>query len=324
VILIVSNARDATADFLQERMNQTGVKFIRLNTECLPGIRFCAAPKAGLVDGGFTIGEERFQFADLKSVYYRRPIAPSVDGDFSPGLRAWIQNENRRSWGGLLLSLQKLRWVNHPLAISAASYKPEQLVRAHRFGLSVPETLITTEPNEARSFCKSHDWNVVAKPLGHGEIRGSGNETDKLVYTSALRPEIDDEFAAVVNCPTLFQVRVNKIIDIRATVIDSRCLGVALHSQERPESMVDCRRNNMIGMRYSRIDLPDTLVDALVELTRSYSLHFAAIDLARDVDGSYWFFELNPAGQWAWLEQKTDVPIAAALIASLTGDTNFV
>jgi hypothetical protein len=42
------------------------------------------------------------------------------------------------------------------------------------------------------------------------------------------------------------------------------------------------------------------------------------VDLARRPDGSYTFFELNPNGQWAWIEQRTSVPLRAHLADLLT------
>jgi hypothetical protein len=41
-------------------------------------------------------------------------------------------------------------------------------------------------------------------------------------------------------------------------------------------------------------------------------LRFAAIDLLETDDG-YVFLELNPNGQWLWLELMTGVPLAAML-----------
>lgn len=54
-------------------------------------------------------------------------------------------------------------------------------------------------------------------------------------------------------------------------------------------------------------------------MTHSYGLRFAAIDLARRTDGGYTFFELNPNGQWAWVEQMTGLPLRAALANELNG-----
>jgi glutathione synthase/RimK-type ligase-like ATP-grasp enzyme len=229
-----------------------------------------------------------------------------------------MQNETRRAWGGAFAAYPSIHWVNHPLKISAANYKPEQIARAKRSGLLVPDTLITTLVEEADAFCERHNWSVVTKPIGHGEILGAHEADDHIVYTNLLssgdRPHLRD----VAACPTFFQQAISKDIDVRATVVDREVIAVALHSQERAVSRIDCRRDNMSGMRYSSLVLPAELCAALIEFVRSYGLYYAAIDLARDPDGRYWFLELNPAGQWAWLEQLVGVPISSALIRCLS------
>jgi glutathione synthase/RimK-type ligase-like ATP-grasp enzyme len=59
--------------------------------------------------------------------------------------------------------------------------------------------------------------------------------------------------------------------------------------------------------------LPDEIAAACIALTRGFGLKFAAIDLARRIDGGHTFFEINPNGQWAWIEQRTSLRIAAGL-----------
>jgi glutathione synthase/RimK-type ligase-like ATP-grasp enzyme len=148
-------------------------------------------------------------------------------------------------------------------------------------------------------------------------VFGNTPEQDSLVYTNLVTAEAIEQFALVANCPTLLQRRIAKDVDLRVTVVGGECLTVALHSQEREVSVVDCRRDNMAEMRYSRANLPSSLSASLVQLTHSYGLRYAAIDLARAPDGRYWFFEINPAGQWAWLEEQVNVPISEALVRCL-------
>jgi glutathione synthase/RimK-type ligase-like ATP-grasp enzyme len=230
-----------------------------------------------------------------------------------------MQNEHRRAWGGVLYASQNVRWVNNPIAVGGASYKPEQLARATRHGFSVPDSLITSDPTAAERFCVERNWRVIAKPIGHGEIRAEVPEADRLVYTNALDASNAAILERVRNCPTLFQSHLSKAVDLRITVVGAECVAVALHSQEREHSHTDCRRDNMLQMRYSMATLPSGLADALINLTRSYGLYYAAIDMVLDPQGKYWFLELNPAGQWAWLEQEIGAPISDALIRCLTG-----
>jgi glutathione synthase/RimK-type ligase-like ATP-grasp enzyme len=318
LIAIISNAADVTADFLEGRIRKRGKRVVRINTEDLARLQVNFSLETSRVDASFLLHGTHHRFRDLTAIYYRRPKLPDVAAELDGGLRSWVQNELRRVWGGLLLATAEAKWINHPNAITSANYKPEQLCRARNMGLLVPDTIITNVPSSAMQFCQSHGWNVVVKPVGHGEIQADCEESDRLVYTSLLGESQRQELALVANCPTLFQAHIKKQLDIRATVVDGSCVSVALHSQEQPASAVDCRRENMRGMRYSLFDLPEDLAQRLIALTRSYRLHFAAIDLALDPTGRYWFLELNPAGQWAWLEEITKAPISDALIDSLS------
>jgi hypothetical protein len=317
VILIVSNAQDATADFFEHQLIEGAVDYVRLNTNDLRTSHIGFEVNRARTAGTLEIRGREIRLSDLKSIYYRRPRAPELEDMGDPGLRTWMQNEYRRAWGGLLHSAPHIRWVNHPIAVSAASYKPEQLARAARAGFAIPDTLMANNPTAALSFCTMHNWNVVAKPIGHGEVRGDDPENDRVVYTNRISAADSGLLERVAECPTLLQAHIEKAVDLRVTVVDDACLAVALHSQERPISSVDCRRDNMSGMRYSEHDLPRDLAHKLIAFTRSYDLYFAAIDLVLDPDGTYWFLELNPAGQWAWLEQEIGIPISAALIRCL-------
>lgn len=322
VILVVSNAADATADFFEDRLAASGVAHHRLNTEELARLAFSFSVDGRGAQFGasaiFSTGAGRISLDEIASIYYRRPVQPRLPDGTPPGLADWMESEVRRAWGGLLASHPGIRWVNHPLAVSGASYKPEQLARAKRIGLAVPDTLITTDPQKAADFCTEHDWRVVAKPVGHGEILGATAADDRIVYTNRIPREAASRLGRVANCPTLLQCEILKDVDVRVTVVEREVVAVALHSQERPVSIIDCRRDNMAGMRYSLITLPAELASALADLVASYGLLYAAIDLVRDQDGRYWFLELNPAGQWAWLEQVADAPISAAIIRCLT------
>jgi glutathione synthase/RimK-type ligase-like ATP-grasp enzyme len=328
MILILTNAQDVTADFFEARLAEAGVPWARLNTERMAKLPFTfrvggtatpARTTAATPTGAIGVDGRRVALDDVSAVYFRRPILPELPPDLPPGHAAWIESELRRAWGGFLAARPDLRWVNHPLAISGASYKPEQLARAARFGLRVPETLVTNDPAEAETFCRRWVWEVVTKPVGHGEVLADDEANDRIAYTNRVPEALAPTFARVAACPTLFQQALAKHVDLRVTITGREAIAVALHSQERPVSAVDCRRANMEGMRYSLTILPDDLTRRLVDFVGSYGLLYAAIDLVRDPDGGFWFLELNPAGQWAWLEQLADAPISAALIRCLRG-----
>ena len=314
MILLVSNTGDATSNYFEQRAEERGVPITRLNTDVLAAVSVQFQVSGGTVAGRLKLGGQNIAIEEITSIYYRRPVLPDVpSSDVAQG--QWTQNEIRCTWAGILHSLRSVRWVNHPLAISAAAYKPEQLVRASRFGLCVPPTILTNDPLEALIFCRYHDWQIVVKPVGHGELRGESREDDRLVYTTALPEMTAEDLDDVRNCATLFQRRIPKMADIRVTIVGEECLAVSM--VQPAGRSVDIRRDNMRGVRYEVHHLPSAVRSLLVQLVRSYDLVFGAIDLVLDESGTYWYLELNPAGQWAWLEEHTQVPISSALLAVL-------
>jgi glutathione synthase/RimK-type ligase-like ATP-grasp enzyme len=47
-------------------------------------------------------------------------------------------------------------------------------------------------------------------------------------------------------------------------------------------------------------------------------LSFGAIDIIKKLNGEYVFLEINPNGQWAWLETELDLKISDEIINYLT------
>jgi len=71
---------------------------------------------------------------------------------------------------------------------------------------------------------------------------------------------------------------------------------------------------------YSPVDVPAPVADAVRRLMSALDLRFAAPDFVVSPDGEWHFIgDLNPNGQWAWIEQHTGLPIAAALADELLG-----
>ncbi len=58
----------------------------------------------------------------------------------------------------------------------------------------------------------------------------------------------------------------------------------------------------MQGVTYENVSPPACVKAALMQLVRSYHLRFAAIDMIVDKQGAWIFLEINPNGQWAWLD----------------------
>jgi D-alanine-D-alanine ligase-like ATP-grasp enzyme len=63
--------------------------------------------------------------------------------------------------------------------------------------------------------------------------------------------------------------------------------------------------------------LPDQVREALLAINRAYHLVYSAIDLVYTPEGRYVFLELNPVGQFGWLEARLGIPLYATLAKRL-------
>ncbi len=188
----------------------------------------------------------------------------------------------------------------------AAAHKPWQLKLAKQAGLVLPETLMTNDPDEAREFWRRHPGAVIYKPFL--QTYNAWRET------RLLRPEEEELAAAVRFAPVIFQRYVPGVLDLRITVIGDRVLA-AEANLENGEYKVDVRFNTNITYRPHQ--LPDAVSAKLLAFMRRLGLEYGAIDMRVTPEGEYVFFEVNPAGQFLYVEQAAGLPITAALAAHL-------
>lgn len=66
-----------------------------------------------------------------------------------------------------------------------------------------------------------------------------------------------------------------------------------------------------------REDLPTDIVIKLHELRRGLGLNWGAVDLIRTPAGQYVFLEINPNGQWLWVEESTGMQISQSFAENL-------
>lgn len=203
--------------------------------------------------------------------------------------------------------------ANHPERERTAEYKPRQLGLARRLGFTVPETLISNDPVAVRAFVArvlDDGGRVVTKlltPLS-STMRGDG----PFVYTHTLR---DDDVLALDDvrfAPQIFQRRVAKTLDVRVQVMGDVVVAGATACTS------DDWRIDSTG-RFERFVIDDAFADRCRALCRAQGLHTGALDFVVDADGAVFFLEVNPAGEWGFLERDLGQGLPAALARLLLG-----
>jgi glutathione synthase/RimK-type ligase-like ATP-grasp enzyme len=195
-------------------------------------------------------------------------------------------------------------WVNDPARDHVAHRKVLQLRRAQECGLTLPDTLITNDPARARMFVDGHGYrDVVYKAFSALEHEWR--------ETRLLRHEELGLLDYVRYAPVIFQEYVEAVYDLRVTIVGDSVFPAAIHSQETSYP-VDFRMD-MTNATIRPVDLPADVEARLKDYMRALGLQYGAIDMRLRPDGTYVFLEINPAGQWLFVEQVTEQPIAATL-----------
>ena len=241
---------------------------------------------------------------ELHAIWLRRWHDPRVleEVDSSRGTLEFARENWARFVSGLWLS-SGVRCVNHPAQHWAAANKLYQLRAAPEVGLPVPATLCTTDPTEAGRFIDEHHAGVVCKAIGS---TFSAPATKTVLVERRHLAALE----TVSVTPTLLQEFVPVHRDIRVIVIGTACFAGEISTAEGADP-IDWRAD--VDNPWRRHRLPAGVEQQCVELTRALGLEYGAIDLRLTPDGDYVFFEINPGGQFLFLEIWTGLPIVEAL-----------
>lgn len=235
----------------------------------------------------------------VDTVWHRRRYLPTASAGSSSHDRQYFQREWTELLAGMFGSLDQPWFVNDPDRQQAA-LKPLQLRLAEQIGLRIPDTLITNDPAAAAAFVDRHERRVVHKALTPPRHRFLATkyweESDR-----ALLPNL-------VLAPAIFQEAVTGGRELRITVIG----GQLFAAEFRPAAgVIDGRLD--LETAYRPHALPGDVSEQLLALLRLLGLVFSTIDMKLTDDGEYVFLELNPMGQYLYIEILTGLPLTAAM-----------
>ncbi len=193
--------------------------------------------------------------------------------------------------------------LNRLSAASSNHSKPYQLGQIAESGFAVPETLVTTDPDDVREFCAEYD------PVVYKSISGVRS------IVAVLNPADEDRLTNISTCPTQFQQYVGGT-DHRVHVVGGLVFACRVDS-----TAIDYRYAEQADglTALTAVKLSDDIADRCMALTKSLSLGLAGIDLRLDGQGTWWCFEVNTAPGFTWFEEQTGLPIADAVAKMLRG-----
>lgn len=322
MILIVTNRQDFTVDYTIIELERQAIPYFRFNTEDFP-------TKATLIwhKSSESRREIRFEsgkvldLTKIKSVWYRRPVSPSTNLVLSKAEQDFVEAESRSALLGLWRTLDCF-WVSQPDKIREAENKLEQLERAESVGFKIPRTLVTNDPVSVHNFLEKCDGRIIAKPICESHIYTPDGM--KLIYSNLVTTEHKDLIPLVKYSPVIFQEYVPKKVEIRVNVFGRNVFATEIHSQESVREYVkhDWRRGASKDILHKPHLLSKNIESICMKIVDTYRLEFATLDLILTPSDDYYFLEMNPNGQWAWIEPLTKQPLRQSIIDLLTEGGN--
>lgn len=267
------------------------------------------------------VGAVEVDVAEIRAIWNRRWLRPRSE-DYR-GDREMQHYVSEQWWHAIdgCLRLADARWINPAAGLEAARSKPRQISDANDLGLCTPPTLVSADLDEVSQFARSLGLDrLVTKVVSPGTPIVPDGSTQYMVFTQqVLLSELDHR--AVAAAPAVYQPRLEKAYEVRATVVENDILGCKIDSMASDRTALDWRHYDFDKVDHTPIDIPGRIGDRLIALCRSYGLVFAAADFVVTPDGEWVFLELNPNGQWAWIEEHAGLPIGERLARALTLST---
>ncbi len=320
-ILIVthSNDNDSVARVI-EAVSRKGGHTIRFDTDRYPtDVRLTAYYGTSGVERLTLANEEgEFDLREVTAIWHRRlNFGAHLPAGLDRQLRHASLGEASAAAHGMLASLKAFR-VDHVRHIRHAENKQLQLQAASEVGLNTPRTLTTNDPAAVRLFAKNCEGRMITKMLSSFAVYDEGREL--VVFTNPVKPEDLADLSGLSLCPATFQELLPKLLEVRVTVVGHRVMSASIDSQVSARAAHDWRRDGLRMLQDWRpYQLPLELEEKILRLMDYFSLNYGAIDIILTPDGQHVFLELNPSGEFFWLERTLGLPISDAIADLLLG-----
>ncbi len=222
---------------------------------------------------------------------YSQKVNPEITDDIIIDL---INNECNEALLGLMINEFSGIWINEPSATRRAENKLIQLKIAEQTGFHVPKTIVSQDPKQIRKFCEVMNNDVIVKP-----IKGTNH---RAVFTRRINEEHLKYDYSIKLAPVIYQEYIPGYKHIRA-----HCFGDSIYAALIETEELDWREN--LNIPFRKIDLDKDLKNLIRAVVKNLGLRMGIIDLKISEDSVPLWLEINPQGQFLFIEGMTGLDL---------------
>lgn len=317
-LLIVTSESDIHADIVIKELQKTQINPIRLNSDSFirNSTYFYEWQCSAVNFKRFLSFEDSLKKAEnIGVIWWRKPdnyvVFPEVTDDWAI---KYCQQETESLIYSLCGLYPQAKWVNNYYDLRLPSHRINQIPVAKKLGLAIPPTLVTNSYEATYEFL-SKQGSCIIKPMRYSGFLHDGKQYG--CYTRSIDLETIEEFKDSIRlAPVFLQKRIAKKAEYRVTLIGKHHFVCRIDAQHTKDS--DIALDWRVTEPEKLIHIPDKLpleyINNLYKMLDEFDLNFGAFDIIRDDDNTLYFIELNPNGQWYWLEILTGMPMVNAMI----------
>jgi glutathione synthase/RimK-type ligase-like ATP-grasp enzyme len=321
MILIVTSKRDGHIEAVSRHLNEASAPWARVNIEDFAtNVEVEIQPAKGTGRLLVKDSNKEIKLEEVGAVWYRKPDPVIVQHfDMDPEARDYVEAEFNEIIFGLYALLGRAYWINNPFSARIAHRKLLQLRTAAEVGFAVPRTLVTNRSESVLPFARVVNGDLAIKSLGAiSVIQGqAGRMVQYGIFTRRISDgEIKEHSDKIGYMPTLFQEFIEKELELRITCVGDEVFACEI--QARPGDVTaDDYRFDTPNLPHKAVECPD-LTDRMRAYMKAFGLNFGCFDfIVPKGGGEPIFLEMNPNGQWLWVQQRTGQDIGEAIADEL-------
>ena len=306
-VLILTKKSDIESDLIGIQLLKNGIDYIKINEEDIPlnfGIEFRVGNKTDIL---LKLRNKKIIVDNIKVVLFRY-----FDLKFLKFLTGIRQMYFEQQWYQIFNCLQtslKCQWINDPKNTFDSENRLYQLLLAQKIGFRIPDTSITNIPSSGIKFFNQHSKGMVAKVLHHHEI--IYKKYSHRFPTSIISADCISESNELKYAPVILQERIAISEEIRITVVNRDVFPIRITTNKSKYS--DLHKLEERFLNFEQFKIEKKLEEMCINLNIEMGLLVSSIDLVVDKNGKTYFLEINPIGDWNWLEKHVNLPITDSI-----------